>query len=68
VLTAGARSRLIGSLGSTLTGGENSTLIFRCWDGKRYTNVVARTGKNGVEADTPYQVDEDQNIVNKSEE
>lgn len=68
ILTAGCRSKLIGSNGSTLTAGENSTLIFRCWDGKRYTSVVAKTGKGGIEADMPYQMDEDNNIVNKPEE
>ncbi|QBN92957.1 hypothetical protein IXO651_021690 [Xanthomonas oryzae pv. oryzae] len=65
VLTAGANSRLIGSLGSTLTGGEDSVLIFRCWDGKRYTNIIAKTGEEGVEADTAYQVDDDTNVVEK---
>ena len=68
VLTAGARSRLIGSLGSTLMGGENSTLIFRCWDGERYTNVVVTTGEQGVEADIPYQIDENGNLAGQAEE
>ena len=61
----GANSRLIGSLGSTLTGGEDSVLIFRCWDGKRYTNIIAKTGEEGVEADIAYQVDDDKNVVEK---
>lgn len=68
ILVGGARSKLIGSLGSTLTGGENATLIFRCWNGKRYKNVVARTGKDGVEAHVPYQVDEADNLVSKTDE
>lgn len=68
VLTAGARSKLIGSEGSTLSAGEDSTLIFRLWDGKRYRQLVARTGENGVEADIPYYVNEDDDIVDKPDE
>ncbi|WP_216591997.1 hypothetical protein, partial [Streptomyces brasiliscabiei] len=49
-------------------GGENSTLVFRCWDGKRYTNVVVKTGIDGVEADVPYQIDEDSNVLIKAED
>ncbi len=68
VLTAGARSKLIGSEGSTLSAGEDSTLVFRLWDGKRYRQLVARTGENGVEADIPYYVNDDDDIVNKTDE
>lgn len=61
-LTGGDRSTLTGGDGSTLTGGDGSMLIFKYWD-NRLRIVVGYVGENGIEANKPYRLNDDNVIV-----
>ena len=51
---------LKGGYGSTLTGGDGSTLCWRVWDGSLYRLHVRYTGEDGIEAGKGYRYESGQ--------
>jgi hypothetical protein len=62
-LTGGENSTLTSGNYSTLTGGENSTLIFKYYQNGKIKIKVAYVGEDGIEADVPYKLDANFNVV-----
>lgn len=54
---------LTGGYGSTLTGGDDSTLSIKWWDGHRTRISIAYVGEDGIKPNTPYRLDNNGRFV-----
>lgn len=64
-ITGGYRSIITGGYGSTITGGDRSMLIVKWFDdlSERCRIAVGYVGEDGIEANTPYKLDDRGNFV-----
>ena len=53
---------------STLTGGENATLIVKRWNGKRYKMHIAYVGEDGIKEGVKYRLNDDNEFVEVEDE
>ena len=52
----------------TATAGDEGTVIIKGWNGKRYKFIIGYIGEDGLEANTPYQLDDENKFVKALEE